>query len=203
MLTRHRPSRRSEDGFTLIELVISIAIFGIVFGALSMVMVGAMTANRDTKVRLDETRDEQFVAAYFASDVSGATKMSSGQTTVCGTGLAVAEFRGTSFNDVTLQATDTVVSYVLTTGMASGINTGTLTRFECESVAASPSVLISTTVVARSLAPATPVVHCYIGAVEATCALATTPAPATMTVSFDRRSGGAPFVLSGARRTTP
>jgi prepilin-type N-terminal cleavage/methylation domain-containing protein len=203
MLTRRRPERRSEEGFTLVELIISISILGIVISAMSWVMFASLVANRETRNRLDETRDEQFVAAYFASDVDGATAMATGTSTACGSGLAVAEFTGTSFDSLSPpNQTATLARYVLTTSTVDGVNTGKLTRYACEAPSgASPAwTLIATTIVARSLAATSPTVACFSGSTQVVCA--TTPAPTTMSVSFARRSGGDQFVLSGTRRST-
>jgi prepilin-type N-terminal cleavage/methylation domain-containing protein len=201
MLTRVGQEDRSAQGFTLIELIIAIGILGIVFSALSLAMLASMRANQETRVRLDETRDEQFVAAYFASDVNGATGMASGTTARCGTGTAIAELRGASFDSATPpNATVTVASYVFTTSTVAGVATGTLTRYACEAVAGAasyPLTPVSTTVVARTLAATSPVVVCSTGASAATCSAATT----AMSVTFQHRSGGDPFVLSGSERT--
>lgn len=198
MLSVRRLESRPDDGFTLIELIISIGLLGVVFSVLSMVMIGAFSANKETEVRLDETRDEQFVAAYFANDVAGATEMVSAVPAAsCGMGPAFLEFRGSSFDASSLpNPTQTAVSYVFAT-------TGTITRYACEEPASSPIGYpwspAKTTVVARNLAAAPPAVVCSTGATVAPCSTATT----TLNVTFARRSGGHPFVLSGTRRTTP
>jgi prepilin-type N-terminal cleavage/methylation domain-containing protein len=206
MLTSVRPKRRPEEGFTLIELIISIGLLGVVFSVLALVMLASLRANQETRARLDETRDEQFVAAYFASDLAGATEMVSGTATGpaarCGTGLIVAEYLGTSFNNSSPpQQTVTLASYVFATSIVDGVLTGTLTRYACEAAPGSPYpwAPASTTVVARSLAATWPAVVCFTGGAVAACSTTTT----TMTVTFGRRSGGDPFELSGARRATP
>ena len=210
MLTPVRRARRTDDGFTLIELIISIGLLGVVFSVLSMVMIGALTANRETRVRLDETRDEQFVAAYFATDADGATNLVAGAQARCGpaSATAVAELRGISFTAATPpQPTVTVASYVFSTSTVGGVTTGTLTRYACESAAATPSYPLtpaSITIIARSLVATAPSVQCSTGGVVAACVAAVSPAvaPVTMKLTVNRLSGpAAEFVLTGSRRT--
>jgi type II secretory pathway pseudopilin PulG len=191
---------RREDGFSLIELIIAIGLLGVVFSVLALVVVTAMTTNRDTRERLDETRDEQLVAAYFASDVAGATAVVAGGTSQCGSGPALVEVRGESFAPGTPPtASDTRATYVFTTATVDGVATGTLTRRFCESTSAPPYATPNrTTTVAQTLAATPPVVTCSTGGVAGACSDDTT----TMSVRFERLSGDAPFVLSATRRTS-
>lgn len=63
-------SPRSDDGFTLIELVISVAILGIIVAALCGVMLQYLKTTTDTSARLNESTDEQFISTYWQNDVS-------------------------------------------------------------------------------------------------------------------------------------
>ena len=207
MLTRHRPSRRSEDGFTLIELVISIGILGVVFSAMSLAMFGALRANKETTSRVDLTRDEQFAAAYFGGDVAGANSMSAGGSAACGaTGTAIAAFSGQSFDDrATSTVTQTWVGYLFKVSTVGSVTSGQLTRLECETGFATttppdPRSNTHQTVVARSLTTTAPPVTCRNSdhAVE-TCAATST----SMTMTLNRLGSGAPVVLSGTRRSSP
>ena len=67
MLSR-RPPR--DEGFTLIELVISISILGIMAVALIGMLFGYVRNANETSTRLNESSDQQFVAAYWQNDVS-------------------------------------------------------------------------------------------------------------------------------------
>lgn len=66
LLTRSR----EEDGFTLIELVMTVAIVGIVVTALVGVVFGYLRVSNETNTRLNESTDQQFVSAYWQQDVS-------------------------------------------------------------------------------------------------------------------------------------
>src|SRR3954465_8731939 len=65
-------SRRapSDDGFTLIELVISVAIMGIVAAALTGIVIQHLMVTSSATTRLNESSDLQFVSTYWQSDVS-------------------------------------------------------------------------------------------------------------------------------------
>lgn len=191
---------RRDEGFSLIELIIAIGLLGVVFGVLALVMVTALATNRDTRERLDETRDEQLVAAYFASDVAGATVVASGAASECGTGTALVELRGASFAAGTPPtASRTRATYVFSTATVDGVLTGTLVRRFCESASAPPyATPTSTTTLAQTLAATAPVVTCSTAGVAGACSADTT----TISVRFERLSGGEPFVLSATRRTS-
>ena len=66
---RLRRARR-DDGFTLIELVLSVAILGIVSAALLGVVFQYLKTTTDTSARLNESTDQQFVSTYWQNDVS-------------------------------------------------------------------------------------------------------------------------------------
>jgi prepilin-type N-terminal cleavage/methylation domain-containing protein len=61
---------RGDDGFTLIEMVMTVAIMGIVSAALLGVVLQYAKTTSDTSARLNESTDEQFVSTYWQNDVS-------------------------------------------------------------------------------------------------------------------------------------
>jgi prepilin-type N-terminal cleavage/methylation domain-containing protein len=70
-VNQERPRRtRDDDGFTLIELVMSVAILGIVSAALLGIVLQYVKTTTDTSARLNESTDEQFVSTYWQNDVS-------------------------------------------------------------------------------------------------------------------------------------
>ena len=70
MTTADRARPETDGGFTLIELVISVAISGIVVAALTGVVLSYLRTTVDTQARLTESHDVQFAAAYWQRDVA-------------------------------------------------------------------------------------------------------------------------------------
>jgi len=61
---------RREDGFTLIEMIVNVAIIGIIGSALTGVVLSYLKTTADTESRLVESHDVQFAAAYWQRDVA-------------------------------------------------------------------------------------------------------------------------------------
>jgi prepilin-type N-terminal cleavage/methylation domain-containing protein len=192
MLTR-RPSR--DAGFTLIELIVSIAILGVVMVAVTGVMFNALTVNKETTQRFDATRSEQFAASYFADDVQGA-KASGGivtsGTAQCGTSPLLIEFRGDTYDPAAVMTgRKTVVTYVIESTTIDGVAARRMRRLSCEAAAAAGTPLTPTSDIAVSAAladvtPAAPV-------------LSGSPTQVSITLT---RLDGTQFTLVGKRRTT-
>ncbi|MFD0804904.1 type II secretion system protein [Nocardioides caeni] len=64
----HRAQR--DAGFTLMELVVTVAIIGVVTTVLSGVVIAFLKNTADTQARLTESHDVQLAAAYWQRDVS-------------------------------------------------------------------------------------------------------------------------------------
>lgn len=195
--------RRTKDdaGFTLFELMLSIAILGILLAALVGLMFATMTADRQTKARLDGTRAEQFSAVYFGRDVQGAQGadgLVANITARCGPGTAVLEVRGRSYDAATLAEKVTVVSYVFSTATVDGVVTGRLERRSCEApVSPAPAYPLSpasTRTVARDLSPTAPSPVCQPGP----CGATTT----SVNLTLARQGADVAFTLVGTKRTT-
>ncbi|MFE7227110.1 prepilin-type N-terminal cleavage/methylation domain-containing protein [Nocardioides sp. NPDC057577] len=65
-----RPDPAEEAGFTLIEMVVTVAIVGVVVTALTGVVLSYLRTTVDTQARLSESHDVQFVSAYWQRDVA-------------------------------------------------------------------------------------------------------------------------------------
>lgn len=61
--------RAGDDGFTLIELVVTVAIVGFVVVALTGVVLGYLKTTVSTQARMTESHDIQFASAYWQRDV--------------------------------------------------------------------------------------------------------------------------------------
>ncbi len=67
---RLRAAREDDEGLTLVELVITVAIMGIVVTALAGVVLSYLRNTVDTQSRMTESQDVQFAATYWQRDVS-------------------------------------------------------------------------------------------------------------------------------------
>jgi prepilin-type N-terminal cleavage/methylation domain-containing protein len=70
VLTRHRAALARDDrGLTLIELLITIVIMGVIVAPLGDALILFLRSDAKTTARLSESHDAQISAAYFAQDV--------------------------------------------------------------------------------------------------------------------------------------
>ena len=63
---------RDDSGFTLIELIVAIAILGVIVVALGTGLVSILDNSNATTQRLTESHDAQIAASYFPNDVQSA-----------------------------------------------------------------------------------------------------------------------------------
>lgn len=168
-LSGSRTEQRDDDGFTLIEMVITVTIMGIIALALTGVVISYFKTTVDTQSRMTESQDVQFAATYWQRDVASigvrsydaATKsfplqQSVGVAPACSlpAGTPVVTLAWSEYT--TDQSTDTptrmTVSYL---AQADG------SAYELVRVRCSGSTVVSTTEVAHSL-NAVPTVDCDV-----------------------------------------
>jgi prepilin-type N-terminal cleavage/methylation domain-containing protein len=197
-----RRLRREDDGFTLIEMVITVAIIGVIVVALTGVVIGYLRVSNETSTRLKESNDEQFASAYWQQDVSslgmhgapsaGVIPPGQGVYLASASGCAPAsgtpivmftwnDYQGASTTDATLAWTGATQNYATyytkTVTNANGTTQKQLWRKRCGSTT-------SDTVLARYLT-GTPSVDCYDTAGTPTDCAGTSPFPATVTLTID------------------
>src|SRR3954465_15659991 len=87
-------SRRCENGFTLVELLIGIAIAGVLIGVIGSAMVVGLQTTDGTTQRLSESHDAQVTSAYLANDVqsAGNVNVSPSAATCPGSGTRLVAF---------------------------------------------------------------------------------------------------------------
>jgi prepilin-type N-terminal cleavage/methylation domain-containing protein len=139
-----------QDGFTLVELLVSIAISGIVMASIvSAIYVGIRTTTGAQR-GLDQSNAEQIIGNHFTADVQAACDPALSTPTcprspnpsttagsACGT---TAQFAMDSLSTATGTAADTTVAYVL--------QGSTLTRVSCpyNGTSATTSAVLATNV---------------------------------------------------------
>ncbi|HEY0890255.1 MAG TPA: type II secretion system protein [Nocardioides sp.] len=70
LLRAVRRRTAAEDGFTLVELVMTTAILGVITATLAGVVLSYLRTTVDTQARMTESHDVQFAAAYWQRDVA-------------------------------------------------------------------------------------------------------------------------------------
>lgn len=192
-------SRRRDAGFTLVELLISVSVLGVVLTAIASVSLVAARTATSADTRLRESNDLLRAATYFGADVQGAQSAAAGTVPRCGTDArAVVELLGQDFaDDATLAIGTTVVAYVVRTVADPAGTRRELHRLACTAPTAAP---------AYPLVPATdvPVVLRLSAATPtATCGAVACSAAFTRVDLAVQETGGLAYTLTGRRRTTP
>gem|GEM_PF-2383431 len=112
----------SEEGFTLIELMMVALILPLIIGAVTVVMITTLKAtdthnNQGVKARLDQGHDTQITSTEYVRDIQSAESIQTNNpavtnTPICGTGNQILALEW----NLNLTTTGpTFVSYVLTT----------------------------------------------------------------------------------------
>lgn len=198
--------RRRDDGFTLIELIITVTILGIIVVPLGNFMLAYLTNYTQTQNRVSDSHDIQIAAAYFSQDVANTGVRSGWNSTSPATSFTPQQsvWLSSGAGDCGNGAGITVLllkwdlPQSMATASAAYVNeAGVLHRIYC----ASGATVASDATIVHGLVAAT--VACPTTAGACT----TTPPPSTINLSLTISSGtsddtapSAPVVLSGQRR---
>jgi prepilin-type N-terminal cleavage/methylation domain-containing protein len=206
-----------DGGFTLVELLLAIAIIGVVTVPLSGVLIGFLKNTDATTARLIESHDGQIASAYWAQDVASigtrlptypyAPKQSVESNVEYDQGLYPCGADGTpeaivrfgwdesTIDPSTNVVTETVVRVAYVVETVSGATE--LHRLRCQGSAA----VVSDVTIAHVLDPSTP--PALTCATPTTCTTAVVPLTLTLTLTLKdpENQGGAYVVpLTGQRR---
>jgi hypothetical protein len=128
---RHR--RQSEEGFSLIELLIVAMIMPLIVGALAVGAIAVFRLQSGVSNRLGDTADSQMISAVFSNDVSGALYVTTGVTSApqCGAGIGT-QLLGIEENlDSTTEKFGVTISYVRVRVVSGATTTYNLERLVC------------------------------------------------------------------------
>jgi len=192
--SEEQAGRPADSGFTLIELVLSMTLLGIVMTAMAAAMLVAFRSDKETSDRLASGVDVQFSSASFADDVAGADTTATkaavavGGAAACGAGTALVTFASSDIDTNSGIPATPVANPAPTTGYVSYVVTAAadgakeLHRRAC--AAGSPATFTDTAI-AR-----------YLTTVGA-------PVVSGKSVSLDLiTKDGNSFTLQGTRRST-
>ncbi len=163
--TRRRASNQlprlgDESGFTLIELIVVVAILPVVVGGLAAGLLSIISIQPSITNRLSDSGDAQVVSTSFDKDVQSAQMITTAAgATPCGPGTQI----------LGLQNGTAQVSYSLITQGAGAGAVQSLVRNACNNGALSSSVVVSHNVVNPSPGGGNPVA-------TVTCSVSTAPA---------------------------
>ena len=74
---------RDQEGFTLVEILISMVILGILISSIGGALIVSLKTSDATKQRFAESHDVQIASAYVANDVQSASAVDPSPTTGC------------------------------------------------------------------------------------------------------------------------
>lgn len=166
-------SLRESDGFTLVELLIVVAVLPLVVGSITAGFLVTLSNKNTTQSRFSDSHDAQLTSTYFVRDVQSASLVSTSGSTFCGRSsylLGLAWYQQPSDTTITSESV-----YALTNGL--------LTRTTCGGTSGTETLAHdwNPQTSANGSVTATVTVFCSDG--SRTCADSPTPIPTTTTNS--------------------
>jgi prepilin-type N-terminal cleavage/methylation domain-containing protein len=156
---------RGDDGFTLVELLVAIAILAVIAVPLSMGFITGLRFLGRTDATFNDSRSALISSNYFAGDVASAHKVVPNDPAACGGGTALVSFYWSDASAGVAGPVNNEVSYVVD---SSDPTNKQLERKYCANGGS------ATQSVAGVLLGPTPVVTCYDpgNVVDVSCAAA-------------------------------
>ncbi len=105
------PRRERDRGLTLVELIIAVALMGLIGGAIGGALYFGIKTTNNSSTRLDQSMTEMAVTRYLTGDILSAEGPVTvkGSDSTCGS----APLKFSSRSDVTKATKDTVVAWSL------------------------------------------------------------------------------------------
>ena len=166
--TRARAARNrdvSSDGFTLIELVVVVAVLPLVVGALTVGILSVFTLQSSVSNRLGDSGDAQVVSVNFQSDVQSASMITTASSpsapAPCGSGFQVLGLQ---------LGNQDQISY--NTSANPGGHSATLTRYVCAAGTSTPksSLVVAHDMPTTALSVSPVTITCPSGSTAPACA---------------------------------
>jgi prepilin-type N-terminal cleavage/methylation domain-containing protein len=160
--TRRRLERDSESGFTLIELIVTIAILPLVVGGISVALISIFSLSGSVNNRIGDSNDALVGSVNFNRDVQSAEQMTVSPTVACGptpaqTNPAQTQLLGLQWaaNVSAPGSYDSVVSYVSVPVVNPQTNETTykMIRQTCSYTSGPTLTLTSSSTIARDIGP--------------------------------------------------
>jgi prepilin-type N-terminal cleavage/methylation domain-containing protein len=82
----NKRDHRTDEGLTLVELLIVLVIMPMIVGAISLGLISVFSLQSSVSTRLTDTGGAQVVSSTFIKDVQGAEEISTQTTPACGSG---------------------------------------------------------------------------------------------------------------------
>src|SRR3954453_5315376 len=97
---------RSDDGFTLVELLVVVVVMPLVIGAVTLGLTTTLMNKDATQTRISDSHDAQTASAYFVRDVKSADMVSTSNVSVCSTTNYLVGFSWSRLKDDGTSVTD-------------------------------------------------------------------------------------------------
>jgi prepilin-type N-terminal cleavage/methylation domain-containing protein len=178
---------RRDAGFTLVEVMISIVIVGIIAGVVATTYAVLARSTRETQDRLDQSRGPKFASAYWTPDVASSEAVNPAGVRCGTTGTPLVTFLWTDDRQSDAQ--------VATWAQVVSAGSTALVRMQCG--AASLTTPARSTVVAPDVTTAQ--VRCDTGGWLAACTSPMTPLRVVLDVTT---RDGRPFTIDANRQVS-
>jgi prepilin-type N-terminal cleavage/methylation domain-containing protein len=156
---RRHDGNRSDQGFTLVELLIVVTIMPMIMGALALGLIAMFGLQNSVSSRISDTADAQVVSSTFLEDVQSALEITtqSPSPNQCGSGT---QLLGLEWNGTLANGFQTVVSYDSVPVTVGSTTTYSLIRKFCTYASSTP--VNSVTIASDLSSPSTDPFVCLV-----------------------------------------